>query len=117
MGFPFMMWGGGDGSSDINRNGGQAGGVQTGTAVGTGAGILEENGLSHDERLDAPEGGDYQDYREPSDEYGQGDDPGLVEGEDVMQDPWGKSEGQEGLFGGSASGDAGGDWGDWGDWS
>jgi hypothetical protein len=123
MGFPFMMWGGG-GGSEMTSNGQTQGndlpaGSAAGAAAGAGAGALGQEGLSEDEQIYGrqPETGIRE---EDKPEYDQGGDAGWVENEEIMQDPWGRGDGQEGgLFGGSggASGDTGGSWGDFGDWS
>ena len=113
MGLPFFMWGGGDGSSDVNTGRGEAGAAgEVGGAAGMGAGAgaagAMGQGMSEDEYIygrqpgqpAAPgqspsQGGDYpMDGESFEDQWG----------EEVMQDPWGQDAG---------GGD--GDWGDFGD--
>ena len=100
-----MIWGGGDGSSDVNTGRGEAGadaaGAGMGAAGAAGMGQMGQ-GMSEDEEI-----------------YGrQPDQPGRAPatytdaegeekeqwGDEVMQDPWSE-----------AGGGGDGDWGDWGD--
>lgn len=134
MGFPFIFWGGGDGSSDVNTGRGTGappaevpgGAAGAAGAVGAGAGAL--GGASEDEQIygqqSAPQqpGSAYPEI--PDERYGEQsgsgmegypEDPGWTEdGEEVMQDPWGQEGGDDsGWYGGGGGGGDGGSWGDW----
>ena len=112
------MWGGGDGSSDMQREGvsqGQQSDAPAGAAGAVGASEDEQiygtqpaqaNGHSPESMEDI--GGDGELPESSGQGFGQ---------EEVMQDPWtSKNEGSSGFLGGD---DSGGGWGDWGggDWS
>jgi len=133
-----MMWGMGDGSSDVahGRHAGQAaeqdagiGGAAAAGAVGAGA---STGGMGGREATDAemygpdsntpsseshpapaPSGDDAVRGRGYNEELGWGQD--AWENEEVMEDPWTQDQGDDdGFFGG---GGGGGDFGDFGDWS
>jgi hypothetical protein len=130
FGFPFFMWGGGDGSSDVHHGRGDSQGDMPGGAAGAGAAgagaagaMGAAPGPSEDELIYGPQpgrqGGDTG--RTPTEAY-----PGEAEWmeqpeeaqwgqEDVMEDPWGQGDSDDGgWFGGGGGGGGGGDWGDWG---
>ena len=128
MGFPFLMWGGGDGSSDIHRGAsGEAGAAGAGAAVGAASGSLDgqnERNLSEEEQIYGPQAG--QAPRNPAEDpspYDNVEDPAsrgyeddwVPENEETMDDPWADEPQEGGMFGGGGGG--GGDIGDWGDWS
>lgn len=136
-----MMWGGGDGSTDINNGRGDGtpsagdmpGGPGLGGAAGAAgaAGAFGGRGGSEDEQI-------YGGRQDPSPDVPRGAEDGLgmrrrddgqgMEGytedegwvgdadEEVMQDPWGQQGGGDdsGWFGGGGGGGDGGGWGDWG---
>ena len=119
-----MMWGGGDGSSDMQRGASSEAGVAgAGAAVGAASGGLDgadDRTLSEEEQIYGPQAG--QASRNPAEDtspYGDGDLPSkgydddlVPENEEVMDDPWADEPQDGGIFGGG-----GGDMGDWGDWS
>lgn len=125
MGFPFMMWGGGDGSSEVARGGtaseaGTAGVAGAAGAAGAMGGPRREQGLSEEEQIYGPQPtsreGDYPSGmpRGPPGQASDGwaEEPGFYPDQDeVMHDPWGGQSDDGGLFGGGGDG---GDWGDWG---
>lgn len=125
MGFPFMFWGGGDGSSDVARGGtASEAGTMAGAAGAAGAmgGVRGDRGLSEEEQIYGPQptrerGEDSGDLpRGPPPQAGDGwsEEPGFYPDQDeVMEDPWADQQPDEGWFGGGGGG-GGGDWGDWG---
>lgn len=134
-----MMWGGGDGSTDINNGRGDtrpsageatAGAGMEGVAGAAGAGAMGGRSTSDDEQIYGgasgsgsgasdlprqPPGGSNEDleglegYREDEGWVGEGQD-------EVMEDPWEPPQGGDdsGWFGGGGGG--GGDGGSWGEW-
>lgn len=144
MGMPFMFWGGGDGSYDVNhgRGGGQVTGEAGvgGMAGAAGAGAMGGRGMSEEEQIyggagqqvsdlprqppsdgyPGPADGQYGDIRPRDDGTGMEgyqEDAGWIgeQQDEVMQDPWSQSGSDDsGWFGGGGGGDGGGSWGDWG---
>ncbi|KAL7425159.1 hypothetical protein Q5752_000847 [Cryptotrichosporon argae] len=134
LGFPFFMWGGGDGSSDVRHGGGSAGGdVAGGAAAGAagaaGAGAAGRT-MSEDEQIYGRQPHDDDGATPPGalpqdggwgerDVGGAGAEAGWDEGvwgedageaqqgwnDDALRDPWGAQEEQGG---------GGWDLGDWG---
>ena len=135
MGFPFIFWGGGDGSSDVARGGtaSEAGTAGVAGAAGAAGAMGGQRPLSEDEQIYGPQPGQTPSQPGQSGEAGQfPPGPGVEgqgweqegwapDGEEVMEDPWGEEQDDGGMFGGMfGGGDAGGgggDGGSWGDWS
>lgn len=117
-----MMWGGGDGSSDVRGTAGQAG--DTGAIGAAGAAGPAGAGLSEDGQIYGPQPGETDappprtfEGRESGD--GQGAGPGTFGQEEVMEDQWAEENPESGWFEGNEGADGGGGWGDWGgggDW-
>ncbi|KAL1405068.1 hypothetical protein Q8F55_008691 [Vanrija albida] len=133
LGFPFILFGGGD-SSDARSGGGTPapadGGAATGAAAGAAAGAASEipAGMSEDEYIygrgagtgaqQSQQGQQAPPQGPPSDaggQYGQYGDYQPGEYDQPMEDPWAEQQ-NEGLFGGGGDSDGGSSWGDWGDW-
>lgn len=133
-----MMWGMGDGSSDVTHGqrpaGEQGEGIAGGAAAGAAAGMegreaTDQEMYGHPPSTSAGAGG----YPAPgpdggvgatgevgdeairgrgyNEELGWGQD-GWEKEEEVMDDPWQQDQGDDGFFGGGGGG-GGGDWGDW----
>jgi len=130
MGFPFMMWGGGDGSSDVARRGeasepgamGSAGAMGAAGAMGQGGRGMSEEEQIYGPRPDQPTPGQYGDT-DPVDrdgrQQGWDNEEFAPDGEEVMEDPWSEEPSEGGMFGGffDGSGGGGGGGSDFGDWS
>lgn len=136
FGFPFMMWGMGDGSSDVAQGqrpagpGEQADTVGGGAAAAAGVAGSASGREAGDEEMYGSDssprpatgtgtetGDDAARGRGYNEELGWGQDG--WENDQVMDDPWEQDQGQgqssdDGWFGG---GGGGGDFGDFGDWS
>ena len=121
MGFPFLFWGGGDGSSEMIRGGQQqpdagAAGAGAAGAAGMAGGDELGRGLSEEEQIYGHQPGQSGSSQSPqSDAWGEVEQGWRPDGDQVMEDPWQDEGSQGGWFGGDGGG--GGDGGSWGDWS